>query len=167
MRKIFGTILIVILVFSMYSGCVLAEKEMIDFSQYSTEELYTLYKAIHAELLERSGDKEPVSVISCTLSEKSSSYYTVDFTIKNNLEISISTITLTVIFADKDGNTVNATYPQEPQRLRPGKTQMIDALCRIDFAPTSVYVDEIGYDDDEGQYHSFYLSNPEEFFIFN
>ena len=108
-------------------------------------------------------NQEAVSVLSCSSELSSSSYYAVDFKIQNNLEVSIHTITLNVIFTDEEGNTVNATYPQEPQRLRPGKTQVMDALCKVDLFPVKVYIDAISFYDEEENYHKFYLEDPEEF----
>ena len=167
LKKSFVALFIAILVLLAFAAPAIANVEkLFDLSQYTTEELIALYQAVRTELFNRSGDKEPVSVVSCSLSKTSTSYYTVDFKIKNNIEVPINTITLTVVFVDKDGNTVNATYPQEPQRLRPGKTQIIDALCKIDLAPKSVYIDKISYYDDESVFHTFYLNNPEEFFVF-
>ena len=166
MKKAFVATLLIIIILCLFSMPVMAVGVKYDFSKYTLEELHDLHDALHAELLKRSGNKEPVSVVSCSLSEQSSKYYTVDFTIKNNLEVPINTITLTVVFTDKDGNTVNATYPQESQRLRPGKTEIIDALCEIALQPKGVFVDKISFSDEQGKYYSFYLEKPEEFYIF-
>lgn len=121
----------------------------------------------YASLAEPKNGKEALSVLSCSVSYNSSgTYYYLDFTVRNDVDVTIKIVTINVTFLDKDGNIINTTHPQESARLRPGQSEVIEALCDVTLNPVECYVDSISYYDGEDNYHSFYLDNPEMFKMF-
>lgn len=103
---------------------------------------------------------DTLSVNNCEYKAGNGAYDYVVFTIQNNSETILHTITINIFFLDSEDNIINSTYPQTPNRLRPGQSTKIEAIYAKDPKLTYVYVDSFSYYDEKDNYHQFYVSDP-------
>lgn len=65
--------------------------------------------------------------------------------LKNISDETVSDIYLITCFTDKEGNILDTSHTNRSERLRPGLSNMFDALCEIELEPYAFYVDRLTY----------------------
>ena len=73
------------------------------------------------------------------------SFVTARLLLKNISDEMVSEIYLVTCFTDKEGNILDTSYTNRPERLRPGLSNAFDVLCEKKLEPYAFYVDRITY----------------------
>ena len=73
------------------------------------------------------------------------SFVTARLVLKNISEETVSDIYLITCFTDKEGNILDTSYTNRSERLRPGLSNVFDALCEKELEPYAFYVDRLTY----------------------
>ena len=116
----------------------------------------------YATLAEPKDGEEAISILSYT-AERRDKYLTSSFVVRNDLEITVRDIYLSLVFLDEDGNIIASSNATDSVRVLPG--QLITLKGTTDKAPNAVavYVDSYFYRDKDDNRHDFYVDNPEIF----
>lgn len=65
------------------------------------------------------------------IDDSSSKYITANFTVQNNTDIDINTLTININILDQEGNIISTTHPQEGSVVSPGQNITIEALVEV------------------------------------
>ena len=93
------------------------------------------------------------------------SFVTARLLLKNISDETVSDIYLVTCFTDKEGNILDTSYTNRPERLRPGLSNAFDALCEKKFEPYAFYVDRITYLTADGTKKEVFLDMNETYLI--
>ena len=101
-----------------------------------------------------------MTVTDCKFAEWSDGFDCVYYTIRNNSDKTLNTITANIVFLDNDKNIIHSTYPQTPNRLLPGQTVTLEAPYAHSIQPKYTYVDGFSFYDDTDNYDEIFSSDP-------
>ena len=88
---------------------------------------------------------DPLEIIEKEQVETAHGYVSTCFTVKNNTDKIINTITLDISELDENHNIIGTTYPQKPNNLSPSQTIKIDCIHRDDIGVKYLKVDGYNY----------------------
>ena len=76
------------------------------------------------------GDENPILLVDQQATGTQYGYSHASFTVKNNSNQKIHTLTLNIKILDKNGVILSTTHPQDSAMLNPGESIIIDALTK-------------------------------------
>lgn len=86
-----------------------------------------------------------IKVVDASYNGIENDYHNFSFTVMNNTDKVIHTITININIMDKDRNIISTTHPQESSRLNPGKNITIEALAEKELNAYYAVVDGYSY----------------------
>lgn len=94
---------------------------------------------------EKSQEQTAIEIVTQTVSGPENGFWHTVFTVKNNTEEPINTVSLVINELDTSGNIIGTIYPQDPSLVQPGQTISLKGFHKNTNGIASVRATEVIY----------------------